>query len=64
MKNPYQNIISNKLLDFFTATVPELTSEVLTDNGWELIGPTLPKLFYVFCLLVVNETTILVTGIY
>ena len=35
------------------------SSEVLTSSGWETYGPPLPAVFYVSCLFVVNETTIM-----
>jgi hypothetical protein len=46
----------------FTGFNPTLTAEVLTTDGWEIIGPSLPEGFYHFCLVNINETTILVTG--
>ena len=38
------------------------TSEVLTDSGWQLIGPPLPKTLSFSCLMVINETSILVVA--
>ena len=39
-----------------------MTAEVLTNGGWKIIGPALPKRFYVSCLVKINETTIMVIG--
>jgi hypothetical protein len=36
------------------------SAEVLTDSGWEVIGPPTPTQFYHSCLMVINETSILV----
>lgn len=38
------------------------TSEVLTDSGWKVVGPPLPKTIYVPCLVKVDATTILVVA--
>jgi len=38
-------------------------AEVLTSSGWEYIGPVTPNMDFVSCILIVNETSILVTGI-
>ena len=35
-------------------------AEVLTDSGWEVIGPTPPSPFYTGCLMIINETSVLV----
>jgi hypothetical protein len=46
----------------FSDEFPTLSSEVRTENGWEVIGPALPKMFYVSCLISINETTIMLAG--
>jgi hypothetical protein len=55
--SPYRNS-SHK----FFVLGPDLTAEVLTDAGWEVFGPAVPKPFYVSCMVIINETTIFVTG--
>ena len=55
--SPYQNS-SHK----FFVLGPSATAEVLTDSGWEIIGPPLPKAISFSCLIVIDETTIFVIG--
>jgi hypothetical protein len=37
-------------------------AEVLTDSGWEVIGPALPKSVYSPCLMTVDDTTVLLAA--
>jgi len=52
--SPYQNL-SHKYF-----VIGNGSAEVLTDNGWEIIGPTPPSPFYTGCLMIINETSVLV----
>jgi len=53
--SPYQNA-SHK---YYVLGNPG-SAEVLTDSGWEEIGPPTPTIFYLSCLMIINETSILV----
>ena len=53
--SPYQN--SSHL---YYALGSSNKAEVLTKSGWENIGPPLPSPFYKSCLMVINETSILI----
>jgi len=57
-KSPYQND-SHKMFVLGGSTP---IAEVLTDSGWETIGPETPSQFYLSCLVVINVTSILVIG--
>ncbi len=38
------------------------TSEILTENGWEVVQPTLPVTLWRHCMVSLNETTVIVIG--
>jgi hypothetical protein len=37
-------------------------AEVLTNSGWEIIGPALPKRVYAPCLMTIDETSVLLAA--
>ena len=39
-------------------------AEVLTENGWEYIGLLTPKMFHLSCILIIDDNSIMVAGIY
>jgi hypothetical protein len=57
--SPYRNS-SHK----FFALGPSTTAEVLTDSGWQIIGPPLPKAVSFSCLITIDESTIFLIGNY
>jgi len=54
-KSPFQNA-SHKMFVLGTTN----NAEVLTDSGWERVSIKTPKIFSMSCLMVLNETSIMV----
>ena len=57
--SPYRNIGHKMFVLGYTQR-----AEVLTENGWEYIGPLTPKMFHLSCILIIDDNSIMVAGIY
>lgn len=56
--SPYKNE-SHRFFLLGGGEPPALSVEVLTNNGWEVTGSQLPRIFHGSCMVSVNETTIM-----
>ena len=58
-RSPYRNASHKMFILGYTRR-----AEVLTDNGWEYIGLPTPKLFHTSCVIIIDDSSIMVAGIY
>lgn len=58
-RSPYRNESHKMFVLGYTRR-----AEVLTEKGWEYIGLPTPDLFYLSCMMIIDDSSILVAGIY